>query len=371
MLAVDDNLKEKLLAGINMRCKLLIKLKTEIKKNCIKIIESVNRKCNELTRELNNEKILYDSIKKMLIQNNEIDNVEYGKGFILDEQSINLEVNITVIQNGINQFFQKNFKIQADDSACFWISGNILSKVDLNTFKKTTQTLSATLGRNNNSSCKLSNKFFIHGNSSNNCYLLDLNTNNFSWIISFSKYSDMSAVGYINDSVYIINGYHNPGNEKYNINTCQWSNIAPCPLNQHYNSGGVILDKMCITCSSESTPYIFDPETNVYTAQMNIPVNGFKPVGHGYILSSQSIYKVQENNANQWSEIQYQNFVPNLLGSNLFCASGSQQQFYGDYHENSYVFKKGKYLYVIGTNFKIWQFDTILYKVIELKITQF
>ena len=65
---------------------------------------------------------------------------------------------------------------------------------------------------------------------------------------------------------------------------------------------------MCITCSSESTPYIFDPETNVYTAQMNIPVNGFKPVGHGYILSSQSIYKVQENNANQWSEIQYQNF---------------------------------------------------------------
>ena len=219
---VEDNQKEMYLKGIDVRCKLLSELKSKIKKSCSEIIDFTIIKCREIMKKLHDEKNFYNSIKKMLLQNNEMDFVEHEKGFILGEQSINDSMSISVIQNKITNFFQVICEIQnqMDDIECFWISGPNLTKVNLNTLTKSMHNLQFALSSNYNSSCKLPDrKFFSHSDSSGNCYILDVNNNSLIQIQSFSGSSSMSATGYIDGNVYIINGYNQKANEKYNITT--------------------------------------------------------------------------------------------------------------------------------------------------------
>ena len=129
---------------------------------------------------------------------------------------------IFIIQNKITNFFQVICEIQnqMDDIECFWISGQNLTKVNLNTLTKSMHNLQFALSSNYNSSCKLPDrKFFSHSDSSGNCYILDVNNNSLIQIQSFSGSSSMSATGYIDGNVYIINGYNQKANEKYNITT--------------------------------------------------------------------------------------------------------------------------------------------------------
>ena len=70
--------------------------------------------------------------------------------------------------------------------------------------------------------------------------------------------------------------------------------------------------------------------------------NSWKPVGQGFILTNQLMYQVDQRNAYNWKTIQYVHGTPN----------------FGNYHCNSYEFKKGKYLYAIDCLYHIWQIDT-------------
>ena len=155
----------------------------------------------------------------------------------------------------------------------------------------------------------------------------------------------MAAVGCIFDTVYVLCGYSTASNEAYNTVTRKWSKIAPCPVTWHANSGGVILNKMCITAHAENNAYIYDPKTNQYTAQMVIPGGNWKPVGHGYILTNQCMFQVQGNDTNKWKTIQYVSGAPD----------------FSSYHGISHLFKKGKYLYAIDTSYQVWQIDTELF----------
>ena len=110
------------------------------------------------------------------------------------------------------------------------------------------------------------------------------------------------------------------------------------------NSGGVILDKICITAHGDGTAYIYDPKTNQYAPLMKLTGAYYKPVGHGYILTNQCMFQVQEN-TNSWKTIQYINGAPN----------------FNAYHGISYVFKKGKYLFAIDQVYQVWQIDTSLF----------
>ena len=106
------------------------------------------------------------------------------------------------------------------------------------------------------------------------------------------------------------------------------------------------MDKICITNNCECNLYIYDPKNNQYTTQMKLPGLKWKPVGYGYILTNQCMYQVQENGTNDWKIIQYANGAPS----------------FSDYNGNSYVFRKGKYLYVIDDVKKVWQIDTDLFE---------
>ena len=350
---IEDEMKEKVIKGINLRCKLIEKIKAELNKNCVEIVEHTVNECRKITNKLNENKKYYKLLKKMLLQKNQIDIIEYEKGTFLEESYVKFFSDIEVIKDQIDILYLNNSTVKEihkhlyDDDECFWISGVNLFTVDLENFKKTAHILNYSFDANYNDSCKLPDgKFFAHSHGSNNCYILDSKNSSVTQIPSFSGSSRMSAVGYIHGNVYIINGYSSISNEKYNIFTKKWSKFAPCPLTEHHNSGGVILENICITCFVPSTPYIYDPNTNQYTAQMKIEIECFKPVGHGYIMTNECIYKVQGHDTNKWIAIQYKGSPPN----------------FDTFHGNSNVFKKGKYLYVITNSFKLWQIDTILYE---------
>ena len=61
---VEDDLKEKYLKGIDIRWKLLRKLKSEINKRYSEIIDFTIIKCREITKKLNDEKKYYSSVEK-------------------------------------------------------------------------------------------------------------------------------------------------------------------------------------------------------------------------------------------------------------------------------------------------------------------
>ena len=183
------------------------------------------------------------------------------------------------------------------------------------------------------------------------CYLFDLQSNTVLEIPNMPVSSYYSAVGCILTTAYVINGYgHLKANEAYNIVTKEWTKIACCPVDWHANSGGVILNKICITALSESNAYIYDPTTNQYSAQFKIPGNNWKPVGSGFILTNSCMFQVQGIDLNNWKTIQYVSGTPD----------------FSSYQGISHVFKRGRYLYAIEQYYNIWQIDTELFRVKKL-----
>ena len=281
---------------------------------------------------------------KIMIEKSEIDKVEYESGYLTPESLFDLSYSLEPIRKEINSCFNSAFLYHPEDEECYWLQTTNLHKINLDTYKKSQQTIQFSFSNNNNS-CRLPDKkYFIQNCGSSSCYSIDLKSNTVTQLPNMSTAGHMAAVGCILDTVYVLCGYSTVSSDAYNIVTKEWSKIAPCPVTWQANSGGVILNKMCITAHSENNAYIYDPKTNQYSAQIQTPGNNWKPVGHGYILTNQCMFKVQENDTNKWKAIQYISGAPT----------------FGPNHGNSYLFKKGKYLYAIDNAYKVWQIDTEL-----------
>ena len=347
-ISVDPDLKGKLIKGINSKCQLLEKAKIEMQKRCNEIIELTIQKYRNAIKKIKDDQRYFNLIKKVIIENSEIDKEEFESGNILSESLFDLEYNIESIRKEINSCFTCDFKATSEDVEdveCFWLNGTTLQKIDLNTYKKTQQNVQFSLASYNNS-CRLpDNTYFVQNCSTPNSYSVDLKSNSVLQLPSMPASGHMAAVGCILDVVYVICGFSTASNEAYNIRNKQWSKIAPCPVTWHQNSGGVILNKICITAYTENNAYIYDPTTNQYSAQIRIPGNNFKPVGHGYILTNQCMFQVQGNDTGNWKTIQYTNGAP----------------IFNIYHGISYLFKRGKYLYAINYVYQVWQIDTELF----------
>ena len=342
---VNRDLRQNIIKGINARYQLLEKAKIELKKRCNETIEFAIKRYKIATKKLKDDQNYYNSIMKIMIQKSEVDKVEYESGYLTSEPLFDLSYSLDSIRMEINSCFNCDFLYHPPDEECFWLQGTNLYKINLDNYKKTQQNIQFSFGQYNNS-CRLPDqKYFVQNCSSSDCYSIDLKLNTATQLPSMPPAGYMAAVGCIFDTVYVLCGYSTASNEAYNTVTRKWSKIAPCPVTWHANSGGVILNKMCITAYAENNAYIYDPKTNQYSAQMVIPGNNWKPVGHGYILTNQCMFQVQGNDITKWKNINYVSGAPN----------------YNSYHGISNLFKKGKYLYAIDTSYQVWQIDTELY----------
>ena len=354
---VDRDLKEKFIKGINFKYKVLEKAKIEVKKRCSEIIEYTIQRYKNVIKKLNDDQKYYNSIKKMLIENSEIDKEEHKTRFLLSETAVQFSHNLDPIQKEISLYLKYEFQSPdefqfPDDEECFWLQGTRLYKIDLNSCKKSSQTVEFSFNTYNNS-CRLpDNKYFLQDYNTSNYYSIDVKSNVITKIPIFVAGS-MHAMGCIKNIVYIIGGFGNVVNRAYDTITKQLNSIAPCPAMDQNYSGGIVSNKICITNYLESNAYIYDPITNQYTAQMKLPANHWKPAGHGFILTNLCMYQMQGNDTNNWKTIQY------VGGSPSFQA----------YHGISYLFKKGKYLYAIDNAYQVWQIDTQLFGAKLLIIT--
>ena len=359
-MTVEGDLKENIIKGIDGKCRLIARAIIETNKRCAEIIEFAIKKCRITTNKLIEDEKYYNLIMKMVIQENQLEREEFEKGFILSDLVFTSSPNLESIQKEINTYFHFDFESSVDfesyaeDEECFWLQNKSLYKINLITSKRSQEAIPFSLYNNYHSACKLSNKkYFIQGYNSCNVFTADLALNTITKLPNIPvKSVEMSAVGCILDTVYMISGYFNPCNEAYNTITKQWSKIAPCPVFANHYSGGLILDKICITNYLESNAYIYNPKTNNYTVQMKLPGGGWKPVGHGHILTNDCMYQLQGNDTNNWKIIQYVNGAPR----------------FNAYQGISNVFKKGKYLYAIDDLFCVWQIDIEHFSAKELII---
>ena len=342
---IEGEAKEKLIKGITLKYQDLEKAKLEMKKRCNDIIQFTIQIYRNTMKKLKDNQRYYNSLKKRIIENSQIDKEEYESGNLLSRPLIDLSYSLEHIREEINSCFNSNFQSSLDnDDECFWLYRTTFNKINLNIYKKTQQAIQFSFN-SYISGCRLSNnKYFVQNRLSTKCYSIDLKSNQVIQMPDMPTAGEMAAVGLIMDTVYVINGYGTKSNEAYNTTTKQWSKIAPSPVTWDYNSGGVILDKICITARGDGTAYIYDSQTNQYTSQMKLTGAYYKPVGHGYILTNQCMFQVQEN-TNSWKTIQYINGAPS----------------FSTLHGISYVFKKGQYLYTIGDDYQVWQIDTCLF----------
>ena len=140
-------------------------------------IEFTIQKYKSVTKKIKDDQRYFNSVKKIIIENSEIDKEEYESGNILSESLIDLQYSIEIIRKEINSCFNCDFQSASDDKECFWLNATALPKINLNTYQKTQLNIQFSLGAYNNS-CKLpDNKYFVQNCSTPNCYSVDLKSN--------------------------------------------------------------------------------------------------------------------------------------------------------------------------------------------------
>ena len=345
-ISVDDEIKDKLIQSLNENSQLLVKTKNEMNKRCNEIIEFTIKSYKNAIQKIADEQKYYNTIKKRIIEKSEIDKEVHERGFFSSRSVAYFVYNLELIQKETSSYFSYSFEHCSDDGACFWLEGQYLHKIYLNSLQRSAQPVSFNFGTSYNNTCKLSDdKFFVQ--ACHSVFIIELASNTITPLME--KGSIISAIGCISDVVYIINTGESAA---YSILTRQWSNLSPLPRVAHpHCSGGPVSNKICITNHAEEYAYIYDPNTNQYTAQMKLPNSGWKPVGHGYILTTSCMYQMQENDTNKWKIIEYAN-----LNAYLGIVAGV-----------SYLFKRGNYLYAVHHGFKnICQIDTQLFQAKQL-----
>ena len=349
---IEDKYKKAMLKDINEKLTFLKQSKIAMKKMCSEIMSTIISKCNKTLEKITEEQNHYRSLIKIIITRSEIERELHKQVIQLQERNqIILPSNLTEINQEINQLFDTNFKLSRqgqDDDDYFWIQSQNLIKINLKTLKRTQSLLTFNL-QNTILSCKLPNmKFFVTTQNSENCYIADLQANTLVQLPNSGAHPQYSALCCIGDSVYIIEG--STIQKKFNILTRKWSNISKNPLPRAHTIGGRVLDKMCIASTSGGNGYIYDPNTSKYSSIISLP-GGNIIIGHGFILSPNNFYKMQDNDPYKWEMLNYgnSNMGYNMRSINQMCCYCMM---------NSYVFKREKYIYFCSCDETLFRFDT-------------
>lgn len=342
----------KTIKEINHRLRQISFIKSELNKFSSELISFVTLKTKKIAANLNSDLHYYTSIKRFIQERGEIDREVYEKLSSSVQSSVQVPPNLDSVKDELNTFFESQFKLvegENEDDDYFWIENESLVKINLDKLKKTRKHVNASITSAINS-CKLpEGKFFVNSVGTGECYILDVDDGEIAPIENCPVNTYSGVIACIDKQVFMINGYSSPMNEKYSLSTKEWTKVATCPLTQHVNTGGVIQDKICLTCYYQNSAYMYDPKTDVYKAFLSLS-KGYKIVGHGFILTSQWAYKQDEEKG-------WKNFPYRAKDSDCcYCMM------------NTYVFKKGRYLYFCNCSQKLYRFDT---KLFEYKIVSY
>jgi hypothetical protein len=304
----------------------------------------------ELTAELRH----YHKIRKTIAETGEVDRDLYEKFSATNTSCAQVPKDYDSLKDELSSFFDNNFKLvegAMDDEAYFWVHDDEMVEIDLLTLKRSHKSVKANIKSSINS-CKLPDgNFFINAVGTEDCYVVDLDEKSLCAIEKCPVTTYYGVIACIDDYVYMINGYNSPMNEKFSLKSREWSKVASSPLTMHVNTGGVVLDKICLTCYTQSSAYIYDPKTDAYSAILSL-AKGYKIYGFGFILTSQWAYRVEDRDESKWKSLPYRTKDSDCC----YCMM------------NTYVFKRGKYLYFCNCSQKLYRFDTNL---IEYKIISF
>lgn len=349
---VDSNFMEfsqdqrsTILKSLDERCKSLVQVQFDLKKLCSKTIQLITSRCKKESEKLSEDLIYCKKMKTIIFERGEIDR-DYYKSFIASRTKyVGISKDLNKLEQDVNLLFEKHFRFNYEpdneDKYYSYIIENTLVKIDLDTLKKSKINIDYFF--NNNNSCKLPDgTLFINSFQSKNCFILDPDLEKIKRLNDSPVMITYSALGFIDGFVYIV-GPNNQVNEKYNVKNNFWSKIAQFP-DYNCSSGGVIADKLCITSYLTPHVYFYDSKTDQYTCNLQCR-QGYKLVGHGFILTSQCAYKIKNNNINQWETINY-----------------TYKQGGCDCMVSSYIFRRGKYLYFCNSDQKLFRFDIELFE---------
>ena len=351
---LKPEVSQSLLKDLSHKCKQIIQTKSELERFRAEIFNFVSTKCKIVLKRLGDELKSYRNIQKLIAERNEIEREIFDKLNLGANTNYLIPKDFTSLKESVSSFFQINFKqinVKKEDKEYFWINQNNLVKIDLDTLKKSQFQVKHSQEHIN--SCKLPDgTFFVNSVGSTNCYVADLEKNTLVEIEEACPVTTYYGVlACIDSMVYIINGYSSPMSEKYDVLLKTWGKVTACPLTSHVNTGGIILDKICLTCYNQNKAFIYDPKLDSYSSIMNL-AKGYKLVGYGYILTSQGIYKIEDGNFNTWKQIQYRAKDSDCC----YCMM------------NTYVFKRGRYMYFCNCSQKLYRFDC---KLFEYKIVSY
>ena len=345
----DKSQKAKILLQFNEKLENLNRLEAQWRDTCTSIINNINQNSKKVHKAISDTKLYLKSILKIFLIKGEIEKEEFEKGFKLDSNYYEeLLKEIRFKCNGLFDKYSKKIGISQpyeNDEDYFFIVPNQLVKINLTTMKKVIHNVQ--YPSTYQESCKLRDgKFFIHEYGTANCYLADLVNNMLTKLPNCPVSMTWGIAGYIDSSVYLIN---DPGvNEKFDLNSQIWSKIAKCPSfsSSIHNVGGVISKNIYISClTSNKSPHIYNPLIDTYNSMQHFCGNVFA-IGHGFVLASQCVSKVMENDELSWSSFPYRSKVSDPC----FCWM------------NQYIFKRNEFLYFCkcGQN-PLYRFNTITY----------
>lgn len=343
-----------LLKELAQKCKQILHTKHEMEKLCLEIITFVNSKCRAATKRLKDELKSYRTIHKLIAERNEVEREVYEKFTTIGTSTYLIPKEFNALKEQIHSFFQNHFKVinlKKEDKDYFWVNQDSFVKIDLDLLKKSQFKVKHSQEHVN--SCKLPDgTFFVNSVGAVDCYIADLDKCTLTPIEKPSPVTTYyGVISCLDNSVYMINGYSSPMNEKYDLITKTWEKVSACPLTSHVNTGGIILDKICLTSYNQNNAFVYDPKTDSYTSILSLS-KGYKLVSHGFILTSQNVYRLEDNNILTWKPFQYR------AKDNDCCYCMM----------NTYVFKRGKYLYFCNCSQKLYRFDM---KLFEYKLVSY
>ena len=136
------------------------------------------------------------------------------------------------------------------------------------------------------------------------------------------------------------------------MSTKVWGRVSVSPLPEEDTIGASILDKICLASVKPYNGYIYNPGEDTYSDILQLP-GGDICIGHGYIFTLSCFYVMTNGDPCSWTAMDYKA----KDGHCCYCMM------------NSYVFKKGKYLFFCSCKKILYRFDTEEYvyeKVAEI-----
>jgi hypothetical protein len=236
----------------------------------------------------------------------------------------------------------------SDDKNLFWVNGNSLSIVDLDSLKQSTSTIQFSSAYA--SYCRISENEYLLNDRDANAYILTIENLNIVKITNCSIKNEWGTAIYLDFFVYFFGG-DTKLHHKYDLINKQLSSIATLPLVRE-GIGSAINGHICLTGCSDANIYAYEPKSDTYKAVFQVATGINKLMGKNYLITSGGlIYKQLDDNISNWTSYN--------ATSIDFCWCLN----------SSYLFFNKKYIYWVDCGNAVYRVDTELYSISTIQIT--